>query len=183
MTITTDEFKAGMRRLAASVNLITTRTPDGRRSGLTATAVCSVSAAPPTLLVCVNRNGASYALLTEAGVFAVNVLALEDRALADRFASPLPQEEKFEQGLWAPLATGAPVLESAIAGFDCRIAHSVDSGTHGILFGEIQALRLRPTDAKPLMFRAGSYGSTTSLQEATGSELLWMPRWDPFDGQ
>ena len=77
-TIEIDQFKAGMRRLAASVNVITTRTPDGQRSGLTATAVCSVSATPPTLLVCVNRSGNSHAVLTSSGVFAVNVLALED---------------------------------------------------------------------------------------------------------
>lgn len=180
-TIDIDQFKAGMRRLAASVNLITTCSTDGQRSGLTATAVCSVSAAPPTLLVCVNRSGSSYGVLTSTGVFAVNVLALEDRALADRFASPIPQEVKFEQGLWTSLVTGSPVLESAIATFDCRISHSVDVGTHGILFGEIQALRLRSVDAQPLMFRAGNYGSTASLPEAVGEGLLWMPTWDPFD--
>jgi flavin reductase (DIM6/NTAB) family NADH-FMN oxidoreductase RutF len=175
------QFKAGMRRLAASVNLITTCTPDGQRSGLTATAVCSVSAEPPTLLICVNRGGASHGLLLAAGVFAVNVLAIEDRALADRFASPIPQEQKFEHGLWASLVTGAPVLESAIAGFDCRITNNIDIGTHGVLFGEIQAIRLRTVDASPLLFRAGDYGSTASLREAVGDGLLWMPTWDPFD--
>ncbi len=65
------------------------------------------------------------------------------------------------------------------AGFDCRFSHSVDVGKHAILFGEIQALRLRPVDAKPLLFRGGSYGSTTLMQAAAGTDLLWMPTWDP----
>jgi flavin reductase (DIM6/NTAB) family NADH-FMN oxidoreductase RutF len=177
MTISLDEFKAGMRRLAAGVTLITTRGADGARSGLTATAVCSLSAEPPTLLVCVNRRNGSHAAIRAAGVFAVNVLAVDDRQLADRFASPIPPESKFDDGLWHTAATGAPLLESALVAFDCTLSRAVDAGTHEILVGAIQAVRTRKTEVKPLLFAHGGYGGFASQQSAGMADLLWMPSW------
>jgi flavin reductase (NADH)/flavin reductase len=172
-----NDFKAGMRRFAAGVSLITTCGADGQRAGLTATAVCSVSAEPPTLLVCVNRKNGSYATLCESGIFGVNVLAFDDRALADRFASPISAEEKFNEGLWTKLNTGAPILESALVGFDCRLVQTVSVGTHDILFGEIQAIKVRPAEVKPLLFAHGGYGGFASNQSAQMADLMWMPSW------
>jgi flavin reductase (DIM6/NTAB) family NADH-FMN oxidoreductase RutF len=177
MTITIDEFKTGMRRLSAGVCLITTQDSFGKRSGLTATAVCSVSAEPPTLLVCVNRKNASYAAIKEAGVFAVNVLAFDDKHLADRFASPIAPEEKFGEGLWQTLKTTAPVLESALVGFDCRVSLAIEAGTHDILMGEIQAVKVRETEVKPLLFAHGGYGGFSAQNAPPMKELIWMPTW------
>lgn len=177
MTIDINDFKAGMRRFAAGVCLITTRSANGQRSGLTATAVCSVSAEPPTLLVCINRKNGSYATLCESGIFAVNVLAFDDKTLADRFASPIAPEEKFTQGLWQVLETGAPVLESALVGFDCRLSQAVTVGTHDILLGEIQAVKVRPAEVKPLLFAHGGYGGFASQHATQMADLMWMPTW------
>src|SRR5579872_2077682 len=116
-----EAFRSGMRHLAAHVCLITTSAPGGDRLGLTATAVCSVSADPPTLLCCVNRQIAPFAAIRESGIFAVNVLGVEDRELAERFASEIQGEERFDIGAWTAMSTGAPVLESALATFDCRL--------------------------------------------------------------
>lgn len=178
MTIDSEIFKAGMRHLAGHVCLITTLTGDGMRSGLTATAVCSVSAAPPMLLCCIHQRSASHAAIRAAGRFAVNVLALEDRALAERFAGPISGDARFAQGLWSRLQTGSPVLDSALVNFDCRLAQSVDAGTHGILFGEIIAVRLRPDPAKPLLYAHGAYGAFEALDAAQHPELLWTPSWE-----
>ena len=178
MSIDTQSFKTGMRRLAAGVCLITTEEADGARSGMTATAVCSVSAEPPTLLCCINRQYSSYAMIRRAGIFAVNVLALDDRPLADQFARPIPSSEKFSLGLWRQLLTRAPVLESALVGFDCRLAQSVEVGTHGILFGEIQAVHTRAVAAKPLLYAHGSYGGFASTAAASDLESLWIPTWN-----
>lgn len=177
MAITLDQFRNGMRRLAAGVCLITTRQADGQRSGLTATAVCSVSAEPPTLLVCVNRKNGSYAAIQQAGVFAVNVLAFDDRSLSDRFASPIPGEEKFQQGLWQPLSTGAPVLESALVAFDCRLSEAIEAGSHDILLGRIEAVKVGDTEVQPLMFAQGSYGGFAPAHAQARADLLWMPSW------
>jgi len=171
-------FKIGMRRLAAGVCLITTVCADGSRRGMTATAVCSVSAAPPTLLCCINRSNSSYDAIRTSGFFAVNVLSLEDRPLADLFARPVSPEEKFASGLWRQQVTGAPLLESAMAAFDCRVSQDVAVSTHGILFGEIQAVQVREVNSKPLLYVHGGYGGFASLAQANDLESLWIPTWD-----
>ena len=178
MPIDLESFKTGMRWLASGVCLITTVDSNGARAGLTATAVCSVSSSPPTLLCCINRSNSSHAAIRNAGVFAVNVLSCEDRSLADRFASPISSESKFAEGLWCAMETGAPALESALASFDCRIADAVEVATHGILFGEIQAIRIRKTSAKPLLYAQGAYGGFFSLGASRGPDLTWVPTWE-----
>jgi flavin reductase (DIM6/NTAB) family NADH-FMN oxidoreductase RutF len=177
MPIDPESFKAAMRHLAGHVCIITTVAQDGSRSGLTATAVCSVSADPPTLLCCINRQSASHAVIVASGIFAVNVLAHDDRHLADRFAGNLRGEARFGEGLWYPLQTGAPVLESALASFDCRLAQGIEVATHGILFGTITEAHTRKTDAKPLLYAHGNYGGFTSFGGGGGGDMLWIPNW------
>ena len=177
MAIDATAFRNGMRRLAAGVCIITTEDAAGLRTGMTATAVCSVSAEPPTLLCCINRQNISYATILRAGVFGVNVLAMDDRPLADQFARPLPSSEKFALGIWRRLVTSSPILESALAGFDCKVTSSVEVGTHGIIFGEIQDIHARPVAAKPLLYGHGAYGGFASEAAANELESLWIPTW------
>ena len=160
-----------MRRLAASVCLITTLNEDGSRNGLTATAVCSLSASPPTLLCCLNRSSNSFAAIEKAGLFAVNVLSTDDRAIADHFATSLAGSDKFGLGEWTTLDTGAPVLASAIAAFDCKLVNVVAVGTHGVLIGEVQALALHPEGVKPLLYVDGAYGAFAAHEMLTTKAL------------
>jgi flavin reductase (DIM6/NTAB) family NADH-FMN oxidoreductase RutF len=160
-----DAFKAGMRHLAAHVCLITTVCPDGARRGLTATAVCSVSADPPTLLCCVNRQIAPFAAIRESGIFAVNVLGVKDLELAERFAGEIQGDARFDTGTWITLATGAPVLESALATFDCRLTRLEEVATHGILFGEIQTVRSRASAGVPLLYAHAAFGAFAPLAD------------------
>jgi flavin reductase (DIM6/NTAB) family NADH-FMN oxidoreductase RutF len=177
MALDPQAFRNAMRRLAAGVCLITSEDSAGLRTGMTATAVCSVSAEPPILLCCINRQSNSYPAILRAGIFGVNVLAIDDRPLADQFARPLAAEEKYLLGLWRRLQTGAPILESALAGFDCRVSSSVEVGTHGIIFGEIVALQLRPVAANPLLYGHGAYGGFSSVAAASELDSLWIPTW------
>ncbi|HYR66598.1 MAG TPA: flavin reductase family protein, partial [Reyranella sp.] len=113
MSIDEAAFKKGMRHLAASVTLITTRHRD-LRGGLTATAVCSVSAEPPQLLVCVNKTASAHDPIGEAGFFCVNILSPQHRKIAERFAGMdgVEGDERFhDMGEWSTLSTGAPVLK------------------------------------------------------------------------
>ena len=171
MAVDADLFRAGMRRLVGSVCLITTAAPDGTRSGLTATAVTAVSIDPPTLLVCINRQNSTHAAIVGSGFFAVNVLGLEDRPLSDRFASKITGDERFSEGAWQTLATGAPTLKSALVSFDCRIAHTTAVGTHTILFGEIEAIHSRQ-DGRSLLYAHGSYGGFTPLTVLENPDLV-----------
>ena len=126
MAADTGDFIAGMRRLAAGVTLVTAA-HRGARSGLTATAVCSVSAEPPQLLACVGRDADAHDPIRAAGAFAVNVLASHQRPLAERFAGAvdLCGADRFDAGAWTTLATGAPVLDPCLAAFDCTLAEAL----------------------------------------------------------
>ena len=129
------DYRNAMARLGAAVNIITTDGPGGR-AGFTASAVCSVTDEPPTLLVCLNRAASVYDAFQTNGVLCVNALAAGQQALSGLFGGKTTMEERFAQGRWARLATGAPVLEGAAVSFDCRVVRSTSVGTHEVLFCE-----------------------------------------------
>ena len=106
-------FREAMSRLGAAVHVITTDGPGGK-TGFTATAVCSVSDAPPTLLVCLNRRSNQHADPAQNGVFCVNTLRAGDEIIADIFAgrTKVAREARFDTGQWATLSTGSPVLSA-----------------------------------------------------------------------
>jgi len=129
-------FRNGMARLGAAVNIVTTDGAGGR-AGFAATAVCSVTDSPPTLLVCLNRNSSAYAAVSQNKVVCVNVVAREHQSVCDLFGSKTPVEQRFSAASWAPLETGAPALQGALVSFDCRIANVYDGGTHDVLMCEV----------------------------------------------
>jgi len=147
MSIDPAAFKKGMRHLAASVTLITTR-HGGTRGGLTATAVCSVSDAPPTLLVCLNRRSQGGPILRENKVFCVNTLGSDGQALADVFAgrTGAVNAQRFAAGSWSILKTGAPVLVQSVVAFDCRVVEIRAVASHNVIFGAVVDIRLGPAD-------------------------------------
>lgn len=150
-----DLFKRGMRRLAAAVTLVTTR-HHHRRLGLTATAVCPVTTRPPTLLACVNTESPACAAIQASGAFCVNVLAAEDVELARRFAAEPGGETRFAAGRWTSRATGAPILETALASFDCEVSGSLPVGTHTVFLGRVVGVSIHP--GRPgLLYADGRY--------------------------
>lgn len=134
-------FREAMAQVASAVHLVTTTTSAGR-FGLTATAFSSVSDAPPTVLVCIARTSRTLGSILESGVFCVNTLPAAEVELAEIFASRrgLLGEERFATRPWSRLATGAPVLEGALAAFDCRLVATHDIASHLVLIGEVVAL-------------------------------------------
>ena len=149
------EFKLGMRQVASSVAVVTSRS--GRaRNGLTATAVCSVCAEPPTILACVNRSASAEALIAESGSFAVNFLAEEQHNIARLFSkSKLHPDERFAEGTWVSMVTGAPVLDGAAASFDCKVVQRLEEGSHNIYIGRVLAVASIDTDT--LLYRDGLF--------------------------
>ncbi len=162
-------FKQGMRSLAGAVSIITS-SHEGRRYGMTATAVCSACADPPTVLVCVNHRTSTHKAVADAGVFCVNVLRHEDRELSDLFSGAFSAdgrddtrgEARFRNGSWAPLATGSPVLHNALVAFDCRVVNRLVHGTHTIFLGEVAELRIG-RKGKPLLYSDGQYAKLAAL--------------------
>jgi len=167
MSIDAAAFKKGMRHLAASVTLITTRHRQVR-GGLTATAVCSVSAEPPQLLVCVNKSASAHDPIGHAGFFCVNILSPQHRKIAERFAGmdDVEGDERFhDMGEWSTLSTGAPVLKGCPVSFDCRLVTRVAAGTHTIYIGEIVDLVLDPA-AHALLYCDGVFVHGDALKKA-----------------
>lgn len=168
MTVTAQTFIQGMRQLAAGVTLVTTQ-HEGRRAGLTATAVCSLSAEPPQLLACINRQAETYGIVQASGAFAVNVLASHQQQLAQVFAglTGIYGDQRFELADWSRLATGSPILSPCLAAFDCRLVEAVPAATHSIFIGQVEAVALE-LDLQPLVYAGGDYGLIASLLDAEG---------------
>src|SRR4051812_875673 len=111
-----------MRLLASGVTIVAS-TYEGRRSGLTATAVCSLALSPPRILVSINMSGHTYEMVSKSQCMSVNLLADTQQHLAERFAAKRASEDadRFIHGNWTQSITGAPLLADALAALDCRV--------------------------------------------------------------
>ncbi len=154
--VTQAEYRDAMALLGAAVCLITSDGPGGR-TGLTASAVCSVTDRPPTLLLCMNRGSRSNDAFKANGVACINVLSASHQELSSLFSGPAEMEERFAAVSWDRLSTGAPVLPDAAASFDCRIAQVTEVGTHSVFFCEVEALRVGTASEAALIYLRRAY--------------------------
>ncbi|HEY5207862.1 MAG TPA: flavin reductase family protein [Stellaceae bacterium] len=155
--ITAENFRLGMRRLPAAVTLVTCK-HDGNYLGLTATAVTSLSADPPSLLTCVNREASAHRAMLESKAFCINVLPHDRIELARLFASRKPEDRprRFTSDKWVELTTGAPALSEAIVAFDCTLDQAIVYASHSILIGQVQDIRIGDMH-KHLMYLEGEF--------------------------
>ncbi|CUH65323.1 FMN reductase (NADH) RutF [Thalassovita gelatinovora] len=149
-------FREGMSRMGAAVNLITSDGISGTH-GIVASAVCSVTDTPPTLLVCVNRNAFVHDKFLENGVLCVNVLAAHHQDLCRVFARYVEGVDRFSYGDWLTLSTGSPVLSDANVAFDCRIGSVLEQGSHSVMFCEIKAVHLPEKPDRGLVYFSRDY--------------------------
>lgn len=137
-----NDFRNAMARLCGAVNVVTTDGPAGR-AGFTASAVCSVTDQPPTLLVCMNRSSFAHRAFIENQVLCVNVLSASQRRLSALFADRLAtMPERFGKAQWSVLRTGAPALDDALVNLDARIVQTHEVGTHSIFYAEVDEVRV-----------------------------------------
>ncbi|WP_183621101.1 flavin reductase [Psychrobacter luti] len=134
------DFRDAMSLLTTAVNVVTTKGSSGAH-GFTASAVCSVTDTPPTLLVCMNQTSRSHVHFLENKTLSVNVLGAQHEPVSNAFASKLCSEERFQQGSWTDLVTGAPVLEDALVSFDCEIEDIQQVGTHSVFMCRVVAIK------------------------------------------
>ena len=151
------EFRSAMSQAVTSVNIVTTDGPKGRY-GLTVSAVSSVSAEPPMLLVCVNQKSVACSAIEANGSFAINVLATGQQSAAETFSGSDAHGDAytFNDEDWTTAVTKSPVLKRAVATFDCKIEAVIPAATHTIFIGLVQATRARP--GTPLLYTSRSYG-------------------------
>ena len=154
-------FKLAMRRLAATVTIVTAGR-EGSRFGMTATAVTSVTAAPPTLLICVNQSASIHDIIVETGHYCINILGTHHAALVAPFGGGAGGEARFGHGAWSHRDGGVPYLDDAQASLFCALRQTVAYGSHSILIGEVQAVRLSDAIA-PLLYQDGALAASRAL--------------------
>jgi len=152
--ISADEFRQVLGHFATGVTVITVRDPDGRPTGLTASAFTSVSLDPPLILVCVDHKSQSYPALIVSKTFAVNILSLDQEAVSRRFATT-KIENKFEGVPFTLSPLGLPLIDSALAQLECATVNIHPEGDHSIFIGRVE--RSQSAAGAPLVYYRGRY--------------------------
>jgi 3-hydroxy-9,10-secoandrosta-1,3,5(10)-triene-9,17-dione monooxygenase reductase component len=155
-----DDFRRALGHFATGVTIVTTWDDDSRPTGLTASAMSSVSLDPPLVLVCVSHKSQTYPSFKVGRRFAVNVLAAEQESLARRFASSsLSGAEKFDGVAYHTSPLGLPVIDLALAEFECTVVHAYPGGDHTIFVGQVEALDAHGDQGRePLLYYRGRFG-------------------------
>ena len=151
-----DEFRQSMRRHATTVAIITARNGDAY-TGMAATAVMSVTAEPPTIMVAVKRTASLSPILTEAGWFCVNLLSHRHQSLVGIFSGQKKGAERFETGDWIIDTDRPPILADAVASLVCRTSSTFEIATHTLFAGEVKDVVNHPT-IDPLIWVDGGFG-------------------------
>jgi flavin reductase (DIM6/NTAB) family NADH-FMN oxidoreductase RutF len=167
----TDVYRNLMKSHAGATVIIATGQP-GRRTGLTATAFCSLSDSPPTILVCVNKNASAHAVIATTKSFSVNVLREDQADIAACFAgmTGLHGEERFQHGArWLKGETGAPVMADALVSLDCKLIKVHDHQTHSVFVGLVET-GTTEDGFDPLIYFRGNFSSSHAHHSATCHE-------------
>lgn len=149
-------FKEAMRRVAATVNVISICV-DGQPKGITATAVSVVSMDPPSLLVCVNQSASVHPWIEDVGHFGVNVLHRDQAEVATIFADRKLEALRFIKG-WDNDCVTPPRLRNAQATICCRRTDHHRFGTHSIFIGVVEEVTSR-AEVDPLIYLDGKFGA------------------------
>jgi len=150
-------LRAMMGRFATGVTVVAAR-HGPLLAGMTANAIASISLDPPLLMASINRGSETHVAIVGSHSFAVSVLGAEQRAIADCFALPTTagKLQRFCDAPWHEAETGSPILDGAIAFFDCRLHESHAAGTHTIFIGEIVAAGYEES-GEPLLWFGSRY--------------------------
>jgi flavin reductase (DIM6/NTAB) family NADH-FMN oxidoreductase RutF len=156
VAIDAEEYKQCLSLWATGVTIVTARAGD-RIHGMTVSAFAAVSLDPRLVLVCAEKTTITHELIAQGGVFAVNLLTREQEALSNRFASKKDEHRRFEGTAHRSGATGAPLIEGALASLDCRVVAAHDAGDHVIYVGRVE--EMHRSEGQPLVYFAQRYRS------------------------
>jgi flavin reductase (DIM6/NTAB) family NADH-FMN oxidoreductase RutF len=146
-------FKSAMRRLAATVTIITAK--DGNAChGMTATAVTSLTATPPSLLACVNQSASIHHPIGNSGQYCINLLGCDHSELVSSFSGHLTGEERFSSGTWAKNDDGIPYLIDAQANIFCTVVQTIKHESHTIFIGHVNEVLVQG-ETSPLLYQEG----------------------------
>jgi flavin reductase ActVB len=163
-----------MASFPSGVAIVTTRDAHGVPRGLTTTAVCSVSADPPTVLVCVDLASRTLAALRTRKEFVVNFVGEGRSELCLLFASK--EEDKFAHVAWRTTDGGLPLLhEDVLAWAECTTVHELEVGDHVVLVAEVSDGGVQPELEPPLMYYRRSWGVWSPVHDETEPDAVSIP--------
>ena len=148
------DFRAALGTFATGVTVITARDENGARVGLTASSFNSVSLTPPLVLWSLSRAASTMPAFSRGSHYAINILASDQRHIAERFARK--DIDRFEGIALREGACGAPIIEGALAVFECFNRSQYAEGDHIIFVGEVEHCQRRE-DAQPLIYHGGRF--------------------------
>jgi flavin reductase (DIM6/NTAB) family NADH-FMN oxidoreductase RutF len=158
-------MKQAMRRLAASVVVVTAREGDARYA-MAASSCTSLSMEPPSIILCVNRTASIYPILNHGKDFCINVLSGAHEAVSVACSGKLKGEERFGTGEWQnDPDTNVPFLADSQASLICAVDDIHHYGTHGIFVGKVKRVHLHG-DLYPLIYIDGRYSSVIEHAKA-----------------
>jgi flavin reductase (DIM6/NTAB) family NADH-FMN oxidoreductase RutF len=150
MGVEVQDFKNALAHWATGVTVVTTRSGE-RHVGITANSFTSLSLDPPQVLICVARKLHTHQAIRESGVFAVNILNIEQLEWGMRFAGMIPETgDRFEGIDFDTATTGCAILPGALGWVDCALRDAYDNGDHTIFVGEV--LAAGADDGPPLLY-------------------------------
>ena len=149
-----EKFLTAMRNVANSVTVVTTDGPVGK-NGATVSSFCSVSADPPTLLVCLNKSGSTSSSIRDNGHFCINILSQNQAEIAEQFANPEADKDTLFAGQeWNNHPGNAPSLKRTTA-FFCSVSNIVEANSHDIIIGAVNSVSMGTH--KPLIYLDRTY--------------------------
>lgn len=153
-SFTRQDFRSALGLFATGVTIVTARAADGTPVGLTANSFNSVSMSPPLVLWSLSLQAGSLPAFANGSHYAIHILAAEQRALAERFATR--GADRFAGLDWREGTGGVPLIDGAAAVLECHNRSRHEEGDHVIFVGEVEQCRYR-SDASPLIFHGGRF--------------------------
>jgi flavin reductase (DIM6/NTAB) family NADH-FMN oxidoreductase RutF len=156
--VTSDSFRRACAHFATGVCVATVF--DGHPLGLTINSFTSVSLRPPIILLCLDREARLTEHFQRQPIFAVNVLAGNQKDVSATFA--VKPDNRFEGIVWHRSERGAPLIEGALAAIECRLIRVLPVGDHDVLFGEALATSVAE-QGEPLVYFRSRYAALKPL--------------------
>lgn len=155
-----EQLRDAMRAWSSGVTIVTAQY-NGEQHGMTVSSFTSVSLEPPRIIISLQIASHTHQLVSQAGAFAVTILAEDQQDISERFAGRLSETEDRLAGLETEsLATGAPFLKGGLAWLDCRVEQAIPVGTNTLFLAEVVAARSNRA-GKPLLYHNRQYWQTT----------------------
>lgn len=152
--ITPEDFRSALQEIPAAVVILTTHhAGQDLAQTVTATAICSGSTEPPSLLISL-RDGAPFsAALQRSQVVSVNYVAADQHELVRSFVETGPSGDFAASEAWSRRATGAPVLRDCVLSLDCKVTRAATEGSNIVFTTQVQAIHT--AEKEGLLYRNG----------------------------